>query len=92
MNTVTIAILINILAISVSFTTQKIFVFQKKGNWLKEYLRSWIIYGGSAIFNVLGLWLFVDIFQIPISLAFLIVTTFLFVFIYLGHSIFTFKI
>jgi putative flippase GtrA len=57
---VIIAIIANIIAISMSFVTYKILVFKTTGSWLPEYLRCYIVYGFNALLGTLFLWLMVD--------------------------------
>ena len=56
-----IAIIANIIAITMSFFTYKKFVFKTNGNWLSEYLRCYVVYGFNAVLGILLLWFFVDI-------------------------------
>ena len=42
----------NIVAISESFLTYKLIVFRTKGNWLREYAKCWLVYGGAALVNM----------------------------------------
>jgi putative flippase GtrA len=86
-----IAIIANIISITMSFVIYKLYVFRSPGNWLKEYLRCYILYGSMACFGIVLLWIFVDYFHINIwfSQAFVIFST---VFAsYFGHKFFTFK-
>lgn len=89
-NMIVIGIITNIIAILFSFTTQKLFVFRTKGNWLKECFRSYIVYGGVALINVAGLWLLVDMMNVSIWLAPLIAAAFCFILTYFLHTSFTF--
>jgi len=88
---VAIAVLTNILTITMSFTTYKLFVFQTKGNWLKEYGKSYIVYGFAALLSIIGLWLFVEVFNINIWIAQALTMVFIVVISYIGHDRFTFK-
>ncbi len=86
-----VGILANMISITMSFTVYKLFVFQTRGNWAREYLRSYVIYGGSGVLGVILLWLLVGQlgFNIWIGQAmsiFLVVVA-----SYIGHSRFTFK-
>lgn len=55
-----ISVLANVCAISMSFVTYKLLVFKTKGQWLSEYLRCYVVYGGTAVLGVLMLWVMVD--------------------------------
>jgi len=86
-----IAVIANVLAISMAFATYKVFVFRSRGNWLQEYLRSYVIYGGTAVLSVFLLWLLVDGLHIKIWFAqgaLILITV---VISYIGHARFTFK-
>lgn len=64
-----ILVFINIISISFSFITYKIFVFKTKGNWIAEYFKSFIVYGFSAIFSVILTIVMVDFFTIKFWIA-----------------------
>lgn len=81
----------NVLAISVSFTTYKLFVFRTHGRWLGEYLRSYVVYGGMAVVSVVVLWVLVDGLHLPIWLAQALSILITVVISYLGHSRYTFR-
>lgn len=86
-----IGVIANILAISVSFTTYKYLVFRSPGRWLMEYLRSYLVYGGSALVGIMLLWLLVDGLHMPIWLAQGLAMLITVVASYLGHDRFTFR-
>jgi putative flippase GtrA len=44
-----IAVVSSVLAISNAYVTHKIFVFQTKGNYLREYVKYYVIYGTTAL-------------------------------------------
>jgi putative flippase GtrA len=91
LHVVVIGIVANILAISMSFLTYKLFVFRTKGNWLKEYFRTYVVYGGTSVIGILLLWVFVDVFNSPFWIAqglAIIVTVMI---TYIAHSRFTYK-
>jgi len=81
----------NILAISISFLTYKIFVFKTDGRWLLEYLRSYLVYGFAALMNILLLWLFVEKFSFNVWLAQGMSMLLTVVLSYIAHSRFTFS-
>ncbi len=87
----TIGIVSNILSITFSFFTYKIFVFKTKGQWLREYLKCYLVYGTIALANIALLGLYVNGFgmSIWVSQALLIFSTT--VFSYLGHARITFS-
>jgi putative flippase GtrA len=84
--------MVNILNISMSFFTYKYFVFKTKKNWLQEYLKSYIVYGGAALISLCMLWLTVDYLKIPFWIAQALVMLLGVSISYIGHNRFTFKI
>jgi putative flippase GtrA len=80
----------NVIAISVSFTTYKLFVFRTRERWLEEYLRSYVVYGGMALVSIVALWVLVDAMRLPIWLAQAMSIIITIVISYLGHSRYTF--
>lgn len=66
---VIVAIIANMLSITMSFITYKIFVFQKKGNWLHEYIKCYVVYGGLALLNIILIWLFIEKFNFSVWLS-----------------------
>ncbi len=85
-----IGVIANILAITVSFTTYKHLVFHTHGHWLEEYLRSYVVYGGTAVLGIMLLWLLVDGLRLPIWVAQGIAMLLTVIVSYLGHARFTF--
>jgi putative flippase GtrA len=91
LNIVEIGIMANILSITMSFLTYKIYVFQKMGNWINEYLRCYLVYGSLAILNIVMNWVLVDYFHISIWISQGICIPAAVLLSYFGHSKFTFK-
>lgn len=50
----------NVVAISESFLTYKLIVFRTRGNWLREYAKCWLVYGGVALVGMALLPVFVE--------------------------------
>lgn len=75
-----------------SFLTYKLYVFRTQGNWLAEWLRSFIVYGGAAVLSTALLWGLVDFVQLNIYISQALAIIIVVVISYLGHSKFTFKI
>jgi len=48
-------ILANLIAITVAFLGYKWFVFRTRGNYLREWIRCFGVYGGSALVGLAGL-------------------------------------
>lgn len=88
---VLIGIIANIINISMSFFTYKIFVFKTRGNPLYEYLRSYVVYGAGAIIGIIALWLLVDGLHFPFWIAQGMVVAVTVVISYFGHLLFTFR-
>jgi putative flippase GtrA len=85
------AAIVNCTCISISFTTQKILVFKTKGKWWIEYLRSYVVYGSSAVLNIGLMWLLLHRAHLNIWLAQAIVTAIAVTISYIGHTAFTFR-
>jgi putative flippase GtrA len=79
-----------ILSISLAFFCYKKLVFRTKGNWLREYLRCWAVYGIGAILSILAMWGLVDGLELPFWLAQGLVMGLIVVISYFGHSRFSF--
>jgi putative flippase GtrA len=86
-----IGIFTNLLTITMSFLTYKFFVFRSKNQWFKEYLKSFLVYGISAIFGILALWIMVDYLSIAFWFSQAIIVILTIIFSYLSHKNFTFK-
>lgn len=82
----------NVLAISFSFTTYKHYVFRTNGSWWREYLRSYLVYGGVALCGIVALWIMVDGLNIGIWVAQALAIALTVFISYLGHSRYTFGI
>lgn len=59
-------VLANMISISVAYFGYKFFVFKTKGNYLREYLRTYLVYGASCLAS-LGL---LPIFVVLVRLAY----------------------
>jgi putative flippase GtrA len=91
MHIILIAILGNIISITMSFITYKLLVFKTRGRWLSEYLKCHLVYGVNTIIGILFLWFFVDRLSINIWLAQAAIILPMVIFSYLMHKFFTFK-
>lgn len=90
-NVIIVGIVSNIISISMSFLTYKIYVFRTSGNWLREYLKCYLVYGIMALLSIFMLWLFLDLLQINIWISqglIILATT---VISYTSHKKFTFN-
>ncbi|MCC7006025.1 MAG: GtrA family protein [Ottowia sp.] len=88
---IVIGVIANIICITMSFLTYKTLVFQTRGNWVSEYLRCHMVYGGNAVLSIIGLWLLVGQLNVPFWLAQGGVMIAGVIISYLGHSLFTFR-
>ena len=91
LNTVLIAVLANVIAISMSFLTYKIFVFRTKGHWMREYLRSYIAYGGTASLGIFLFWFLIDTLNVSIWLTQFLSIAITAITSYFAHKYFTFR-
>jgi putative flippase GtrA len=86
-----IGIIINILNITISFVSYKLLVFKVRGNWLHEYLKSYLVYGIASILGVAALWLLVDKLSTPFWIAQAVTVLVVAIFSYFSHLRFTFN-
>ncbi len=61
------ALLGTLVSITVSFLGYKIFVFRTRGNFLKEYLRCYVVYGTSSVVNLALLPVLVAVLNLYVS-------------------------
>ncbi len=45
-------VLANVISITVAYFGYKVFVFKTKGNYLREYLRTYLVYGASCLVSL----------------------------------------
>lgn len=88
---VLITVFTNVVCITVSFFSNKFLVFKSKSHWFLEYLRCYVVYGGSTLLGIAGLWLLVSQFGVPFWIAQAGLMVISVVFSYVGHRKFTFK-
>jgi putative flippase GtrA len=81
----------NIIAITVAFMTYKLFVFKKRGNWLLEYIKCYLVYGMSAIITSVITIILVNISGVRFWLSQGVSIGIVAIFSYLAHKKFTFK-
>ena len=90
-NLIIILILINVLAILMSFTTQRLFVFKSSNMWYAEFIKNLYVYGLNSFFGLLLIWLMVIKIHIEFWIAQTLVTFFSSIAIFYIHKNFTFK-
>ena len=86
-----IGLIVNFITITEAFIVYRFWVFKSKNLWIKEYVRSFLVYGSSGLLGIIGLWLMVDYLLITFWLSQATVTISLVIFNYLSHKNFTFK-
>ena len=86
-----IGILSNIMSITMSFVTYKVFVFKTRGGWAKEYLRTYLVYGISSLIGILILYIGVECLRFPFWLVQGVAVILVTIISYQSHSRFTFK-
>lgn len=81
-----------VIGITNAYVSYKFFVFKTKGNYIKEYLRFYVVYGFAFIANLMLLPLFVEILKISplFSQAVVIIITIIIGFF--GHKNFSFSV
>ena len=81
----------NIIAITNAYICYKLFVFRTRGNWLREYLRFYVVYGVAMIVGMALLALFVEVFHLHPAWASIVITAITVVFSFFGHKRISFK-
>ena len=84
-------IIANIVAITNAYICYKFLVFKTRGNYLKEYLRFYVVYGGSMILGLTLLPLFVELLRLHPVVAQTIIIPIGIIVSYLGHKHFSFR-
>jgi putative flippase GtrA len=85
-----ISLIASVIAISMAFITYKLFVFRTRGNWLREYMRSYLVYGVSAIIGILSMAVLVDHMRMEFWLAQAVVMVGIVVFSYFANRFYAF--
>jgi len=86
-----LAVPVNIAAVTNAFVCYKLFVFRTKGNWLKEYFRCYLVYGGGTLAGMGLLWLLTGCFRIQPDLANMLGTVIVITGSFFGHKYFSFR-
>jgi len=90
LSTDVITLIASVISISMAFLTYKLFVFRTRGNWLREYLRAYVVYGISAIAGIVSMTVLVDHVGVQFWLAQGMVMSLIIVFSFLAHRLYTF--
>jgi putative flippase GtrA len=88
---VVISVIANAICITEAFLAHKVFVFRSRASWMREYLRCYVVYGGSMLIGIAGLWLLVEMLGTPFWIAQALLTIVGMVVSFTGHDRFTFK-
>lgn len=84
-------IISNILSITNAYISYKIFVFKTRRNYLREYLRFYVVYGGAFALNFILLPVCVELFHIQPVIAQGVLMFLTVIFSYFGHKNYSFK-
>ena len=90
-NIIYIIIVSNIISISMAFIVYKIYVFRTHGNWISEYLKCYLVYGGSALISSTLLFFLITKIDCSIWVAQGIVTAIVITLSFLMHKRYTFN-
>ena len=91
LNLVLILVITNIVSISFSFLIYKIYVFKTQGNWIKEYLRCYLVYGFTATLSSAFIWILVEKMTLSYWIAQALAIIFIVIMSYTLHNSYTFK-
>ena len=88
-----LGIINNIVSITFSFTTFKLFVFKTRNtNWVAEYFRSFVVYFLKGVIGMIILWICLELIKLNIYFSQAISMISTAIFTYKGHKDFTFKV
>lgn len=90
-NYLLIGIAVQILAVTNAFLCYKWIVFRTHGNYLREYLKCWTVYGSSALIGTAGMILLVELAGMNPVRANILITALSVIWSYLGHRFFSFR-
>lgn len=81
----------NVLTISFSYLNYKFFVFKTRGNYLREYLRAYVVYGGVALLGLALLPFLVEVLGVNPYLAPLVIIPVTVLCSFFGHKHYSFR-
>jgi putative flippase GtrA len=84
-------IISNIFSITNAYISYKFFVFRTKGNYLKEYMRFYVVYGTSIVLSLVLMPAFVELLHINPLIAQAVIIVVTVIFSYTGHKNYSFK-
>ncbi|MEI6212273.1 MAG: GtrA family protein [bacterium] len=76
----------NILAITNAYVCYKLVVFRTRGNWLREYLRFYLVYGAALLMGIGGMVLLVQLLHMHPVWANILTTALTIVCSFFGHK------
>ncbi|MDO8916264.1 MAG: GtrA family protein [Coriobacteriia bacterium] len=80
-----------IIGVTHNLFTFKLLVFRTRGNWLKEYLRSYVVYAGSFALNLAIVAVIMELWAPRLVIAQLPAIVVVTIISYLGHKHFTYR-
>jgi putative flippase GtrA len=86
-----VGLVANVFAVTFSFVTNKLLVFQSSGNWMLEYIKSHMVNGVMAVLSIFLLWIFTEKMEISIWISQAIIIACVAISSYISHKNFTFK-
>lgn len=81
-----------VIGISQAYLCYKFLVFRTKGNYLREYLRFYLVYGIAFLFNLAMLPFFVEVLKISPIISQGVIVLLTVIISYLGHKRFSFSV
>ncbi|MCX7971077.1 MAG: GtrA family protein [Negativicutes bacterium] len=86
-----IVVAVNVIAITNNYIAYKVFVFRTRGNYWREYLRFYAVYGLGIGLNLLLLPLLLSFTPLNAYAAQAVVTVIIIIVGYIGHNRFSFR-
>lgn len=86
-----IAVVCNVLAITMAYASHKLFVFRTRGNVLREYLKFYGVQGVATVVGLLALPFCVEVLKISPYLAPLLILVVTLMVSFFGHKHFSFR-
>lgn len=86
-----IGIISNVISITFSYSTYKLFVFKTKGNALAEYFKSYVVYGITFLISISLLWILIEGYELNIWVVQAVIIAITVVVSYSLHDRFTFR-
>jgi len=80
-----------VIGVTQNLFTFKLFVFRTKGHWVKEYLRSYVVYSGSFVLNLAIVAVIISLWHPRLSIAQLPALVIVTIISYVGHKYFTYR-